>query len=550
MPQKDKLALCEAQLAAATTTRQKIDALNALAWELRSSLNNRGPEYATTAHELAQAEAYPQGIAESLINQCQFIFSDFARALALASQALTIFEREGDRVGQYRAFYTLCWAYWFADDFVQSIEMGQRGLVLARETGDHVVQAEILNNLGLAYKRAGNYELAYTVYAESLSLFRALGDRAQEGKILANIALAYAEHGQYDRALLYARECEQLQLDDPKFNGYVFFVLGQVYAGKKEFELALYYLRQAMQFVREHPEQKQLAQVTLQMMGRVHLERRECDLAITYLAQGLGIAQEIQSNLYVYRFHELLSQVYETQGDLAQALFHHKQFHTIKETVFNDSNTRRRQALETQHQTEIARREAEIYHLRNIELEREIAERKRLEAELREQAITDELTGVHNRRYFLELAQVELDRAFRLHHPFAIVLVDLDYFKQINDTYGHATGDLVLKTFTQICRNHIRAIDVFARFGGDEFALFLPGTDCATASQVIERVRAVLLANPIQVDDTSVLLSLSAGVACLNAQRESFDQLLSRADHALYRAKQAGRNCIMVESAS
>lgn len=508
-------------------------------------MDSRGLAYAQTAHTLAQAEQYPKGIADSLVSQCEYIFSDFARALTLASEALTLFEQLRDRTGQGRALYSLCAAHWFADDFVQSIAVGRRGQKLAQEIGDQELEGDILNNLGLAYKRSGNYELAHAVYANALTLFRAIGDGAREGKVLTNIALAYAEQGNYDHALQYAREYERRGENHPRVKGYIFLVLGQIYAGKKEFDQALRYLHQAVDFASQHAEHEQLAEVALQTLGQVYIARQEPALAIAHLQQGLVVAEGIKSNLYVYRFHELLSQVYESQGDWQRALWHYKQFHAVKEIVFNATNTGRRQALEIQHQTEMTRREAEIYHLRTVELEQEITERKRLQEELRQQATTDELTRVFNRRHYLQLADTELKRAMRFNRPLSVALIDLDHLKRINDNHGHAAGDQALVGLARIYQKNIRTIDVFARLGGDEFALLLPDTDNATALQVVRRVRLALDEQPPTLSGTPIALTFSAGVASRESETDSVDTLMAHADQALYHAKEMGRNCVV-----
>ena len=180
----------------------------------------------------------------------------------------------------------------------------------------------------------------------------------------------------------------------------------------------------------------------------------------------------------------------------------------------------------------------------------DITERKRLEEELQQQATTDELTGVFNRRHFINLAQEELKRAIRLKHPMTIALIDIDHFKHINDTYGHAAGDQALLSFTHICKKNFREIDVFARFGGDEFALLLPEATPAQAYDAVERIQLALAAQPIDLDGNPVSITVSAGISNLANDHESLDTLLGRADRALYRAKEAGRNRIQTEFAT
>jgi diguanylate cyclase (GGDEF)-like protein/PAS domain S-box-containing protein len=178
---------------------------------------------------------------------------------------------------------------------------------------------------------------------------------------------------------------------------------------------------------------------------------------------------------------------------------------------------------------------------------RDITERKRLQEELQLQATTDELTGVSNRRHFISLAQNELKRIARFKHDLALILIDVDHFKQINDTYGHTTGDQVLKTFTRICRENIRVIDVFARFGGDEFVLLLPETNCEQAYAVVERIRQILEKLVMEIAGQLVVITISSGITCTQGGAASLDVLLREADQALYQAKNAGRNCVKVQ---
>jgi diguanylate cyclase (GGDEF)-like protein/PAS domain S-box-containing protein len=176
----------------------------------------------------------------------------------------------------------------------------------------------------------------------------------------------------------------------------------------------------------------------------------------------------------------------------------------------------------------------------------DITELKRLEEQLRQQATTDELTGIANRRHFLDQAAHELKRMHRLNLPLAVALIDIDHFKFINDTLGHGVGDQVLVAFAKICKRNIREIDLLARFGGDEFAILLLDTSCDHTYEIIERIRLSLDAQPLEIGESVISITISAGVICSPFGQESIDALLSRADKALYSAKEAGRNLVVV----
>lgn len=181
--------------------------------------------------------------------------------------------------------------------------------------------------------------------------------------------------------------------------------------------------------------------------------------------------------------------------------------------------------------------------LQIIKQVQDITERKDLERHLEYRAQTDLLTGLANRGYFLELAERELVRALRYKRSLSIAMLDLDHFKAINDTYGHRTGDAVLKKLPQICRNVLREVDIIGRIGGEEFAIIFPETDSMQAFVIAERLREAIAAEKIPLGQGVPLhFTTSIGIAAITHDDENIDILLHRADTALYAAKRQGRN--------
>ncbi|MGE5546716.1 MAG: diguanylate cyclase [Solirubrobacterales bacterium] len=174
----------------------------------------------------------------------------------------------------------------------------------------------------------------------------------------------------------------------------------------------------------------------------------------------------------------------------------------------------------------------------------DITERKQMERELRRLATTDPLTGAANRRHFMGLAGSEADRAARYHHPLSVLMVDVDHFKRINDSHGHAAGDEALKVLVASCGSVLRDVDVLGRLGGEEFAVLLPETDADGAHEVAERLRQAVAAIRVPLADGGDLgFTCSVGFAARPpGGEETFEAMMKRADQALYRAKQAGRN--------
>ena len=171
-----------------------------------------------------------------------------------------------------------------------------------------------------------------------------------------------------------------------------------------------------------------------------------------------------------------------------------------------------------------------------------ITYRKMQEFELVRLAATDVLTGLPKRRYFVEAANLEVERVRRFGTAASLVMIDLDHFKAVNDTYGHAVGDEALRFLTQMCKKHLRQIDVIARIGGEEFAVLLPGTNETGAMAVAEKLRQAVYETPVKSGEIQFNITASFGVAEVCAGDTGIDECLSRADAALYAAKHAGRN--------
>ena len=186
--------------------------------------------------------------------------------------------------------------------------------------------------------------------------------------------------------------------------------------------------------------------------------------------------------------------------------------------------------------------------LNYLAIKEEITEQKKMAAELKLLATTDPLTGAINRRELIQRAESELERARRYEHPTSAIMLDIDNFKMVNDTYGHPTGDKVLVSLARLLTQAVRASDLVARYGGEEFMLILPETPLEQARGIAERIRCAVADTPVMVDDQTIRFTVSLGVTSSESVGQDFEALLKAADKLLYQAKQSGRNRVVSHS--
>jgi diguanylate cyclase (GGDEF)-like protein len=210
----------------------------------------------------------------------------------------------------------------------------------------------------------------------------------------------------------------------------------------------------------------------------------------------------------------------------------------------------------------IKAKEAELTGI-NKELRHEIELRTMTEESLRrseelyrELAITDPLTGIFNRRHFYQLAESELQRSCRYCRPLAVLMIDIDYFKRVNDTYGHGIGDQVLQALAGLVREALRAVDIFARYGGEEFIALLPETGLGAVRPIAERLCRKIAETPLPIELNPINITISVGASAFDpsaqlspsSKKGTLDQLIDLADKALYEAKKAGRNRVCISN--
>jgi diguanylate cyclase (GGDEF)-like protein len=173
-----------------------------------------------------------------------------------------------------------------------------------------------------------------------------------------------------------------------------------------------------------------------------------------------------------------------------------------------------------------------------------ITSQKRVEMDYAKLAATDPLTDIPNRRFFLEFAELDMDRSVRFGSPSTLLIIDIDKFKNVNDTYGHAAGDEVLRRVAEVGTKSIRSCDLFARLGGEEFVCILSKIDEWGAVMAAERLRIAIERLSVLSGTERIPVTVSVGVSPITRGDRSVDEVLRRADRALYRAKSEGRNCV------
>jgi diguanylate cyclase len=215
--------------------------------------------------------------------------------------------------------------------------------------------------------------------------------------------------------------------------------------------------------------------------------------------------------------------------------------------IGHTANVRNQQLRSTREKLRIGE---QALNATNDTLQHQLAEIRLLQEKLREQAVHDPLTGLFNRRYLDTIVPHELARCARDRVPLCLMMMDIDHFKHVNDTYGHQGGDAVLTSLAAMLTDSVRASDVACRYGGEEFLLLLPNMPAAIAVQRAEQWRAAFAESTVEFGDAAINATLSIGIACFPDDGCAGDVLTRCADLALYRAKAQGRNRVVLFSAA
>lgn len=427
----------------------------------------------------------------------------------------------------------------------------------ARRTGWGGAVATVLANLGGYHQDQYNLDDARTLSEQALQTSRALGARATVGVAAANLIIIHHACGATDQVRAMA-DFLRNHPDELMPGALERFPLPLALAALDAGDLAT--ARQALE----------RGAVTVVGDGDAlafwsWLQARwllaSGDPAAARQRVEATLAQRERSRVHdqPYDLMQLLraaADACEQLGDLAAALAFTRRAHAVYESLVGRSARARLVALRVGHELAAAQRERDValqshrvadddrrrLSELNRALESKIAETERLHQQLREQALRDPLTGLNNRRHFFAVAPGQVELARRQNGVLCVVLLDLDHFKAVNDSFGHQAGDAVLQRFSRLLTQTLRRSDVVCRHGGEEFVALMPAVDLAGAQTTLQRLLEVCR-QPYTTDEGKSLppCTFSAGVAVFPAHGGTLDQLLTRADRALYEAKRSGR---------
>lgn len=534
----------------AEETYQQIDRINQEAEGLIGQDIQRATLLCEQAIELSTspqlAEPYRLGWARAMhtLGRLHSLQGKFGSALSWFMKALALFEETQSPADVALVYSYIGVTYCYISDYPHGFEYLFKALKQTEALGMEIREAEILNDIGYAYVTLNQFTEALPYLEKSLSILQKCDANNPLSWTLDSLCHAHSGLGNYDQALLYGMESVRIseELNEWKKVAEHRYSVGLVYAARGDREKAQECYRLSLQIARQHGFPHEAANA-LRKLGEMQCEDGDLDSAHESLQEALALATAIEARRLEYDCCLSLVNLFRTRGEFEKALEYFERYHEIWVDVFNAEADQRIKNLEVLHQLDTARKEAEIAHLKNLALVKEVEERKSAQIQLERLANTDALTGLFNRRCFFELAGRAFDDARREKIPLSVLMVDIDHFKRVNDTYGHLTGDQVLVGIAEVIRKSFRKDDIIARFGGEEFVIMLPGSDAAKARQASERLRKRVMQTPVRTDHGVLSLTVSIGIALATEEPElTFEMLLTRADRAMYRAKRAGRN--------
>jgi diguanylate cyclase (GGDEF)-like protein len=461
--------------------------------------------------------------------------------------------------------------------YEQALEALTHAYELSKALTNQELSNNVLNSIANVYFNTGQLEQAHRYYTELVVIDKASGNKSSLAVSLFNLGHVnatlkeYAEAGSnFQQSLALSRD-----LADDSGTAFTLKAMGVNAQAQSDFDLAQSYLQEALLLFKTIQDDLQTAAVH-RHLGDIAQQQNKYDLAVSHYETALPALTSNSFNIMLLRTYRGLSTAYEKLDDYEKAYISQRTYTQLLQQQLEQRNRETTQRLQVQFETQQFSDENKRLELLNQSQQQELQHRQallqmqylviglatgiillvvilwwrsRIHAKHMQMLATiDSLTGLLNRRAILEYGTHEWQRAKRFARPLCCLLLDIDHFKNINDTFGHATGDQVLRTISEEVQTSLRKTDAFGRFGGEEFLLITTETDLQQAETLADRIRQKIESIKFTgLSDQKITVSI--GVAILDTQ-EALDELINHADEALYLAKNRGRNQVVTYQSS
>jgi len=554
----------ELQLRSTTDLARRTELLLALATELNELEPKRGLEFATEALSVATQLGDERAVSEAELISARNLrqLGREKESIPLLESAISRLERLGHKDRLAHAYYHLGCACVLTNVIEPALQYFTRAGELFDELGDPYGKAKILQGSSVFMQRAGRLDEAIKLTRIAIAIYRELPDRGQDlGYTLFNLASQLADCGRASETIDLLTEAVSIgrTLHKARLLVYGLGQLGVAHTARGEIEAARDSLVEALDLSKRLGDHVAIAYVYLHR-AELEMVADRPELAERYflLSNEMGRAHNLSD--CAVRCYEGLYKLYEVRQDIQRAFEYFHEFHRLKVELLKEASNRDLQRLQTAMELDHAKHERDLLErskadlelrvrerthdlsMAVAELEREVQERRKAEERVRFLAERDSLTNCANRPVLFERLGQLLEEAHREGRKLCVLFVDLDRFKQINDTLGHYVGDQVLRAVAERLQRCVGPDALLSRYGGDEFVCMLPGQVSPKAlNAFVESIQSVF-AEPFQTDRESLFLSCSIGASLFPDHGGDAEALINHADLAMYSVKQKGRN--------
>ena len=479
------------------------------------------------------------------------------------------------------ALNTLGSIYLAENQYDKALENFLSALRIQEEKNDRASIASTMNNIGLIFFSTGDYNKSIEYISQALEIWEELGQKRSVAIAKQNIANVYSSQNKPEKALEYylssLKNCEEV--GDERLSGRILINTAIIYYMKFfDIEKALEYFNRALVITRKYDDKENIAR-TIHYIAAINKDKGKYDKSIAQEYEALRIAKEIDDQFQKKCILQELSYMYADLHDFENAFNYHVRFKEINDSIFSIEQSEQITEMETKYETEKKEQQIVLLEKDNTIAGLKIKRQRLLllysvigivlilafvlilsnlyrqktktakalavaNGKLEELSRTGSLTKLWNRRYLHEIVERERVRIKRSFEAFSFILMDIDHFKNVNDTYGHECGDYVLSTMAVILRSAVRKQDVVGRWGGEEFLLFLPSTSLQGAITIAESIRKKIADYPFNYDSKDITITSTLGVSEFD-ETVSVEECIKLADDGLYEGKESGRNRVV-----